>query len=223
MRYVEGRAALVAIDMHRGHLDPAIATLPLDALRSHRVIERSAAFFRGLRDLDVPIIHVVTAYRDAAEILSNPFWRAKNDDPFATRHNIARHNVSPSAGTQVIPDLIDPARDRVVATKKRYSAFLGTDLEFVLRALSISTVLLAGVNTNSCVLATAVEACNNDYRVVVVRDCVDSMDGDAAHDAGLLMIRTAFGWVAGSEEILAELGERRREPSEPAQRFAAQR
>lgn len=223
MRVIKGRAATVAIDMHRGHLDPTIATLPLDAARSRRVIERSAAFFRGLRDLDVPIIHAVTAYRDPAEILSNPFWRAKNDDPSATRRNIARHNVLPSAGTQVIPDLIDEKRDRVVATKKRYSCFLGTDLEFVLHTLGVDTVLLVGVNTNSCVLATAVEACNKDYRVVVVRDCVDSMDGDAAHDAALLMIRSAFGWVAGSEEILAELGARRGEPSEPAERFATQR
>ncbi len=218
MRYVEGPAAAVAIDMHRGHLDPTVATLPLDAARSREVIQRSAIFFKALRRLQVPIIHVVTAYRDPAEILSNPFWRAKNDDPTATRRRIARHNIVPSAGTEIIPELLDAAWDRVVATKKRYSAFGGTDLAFVLHTLGVQTLLLAGVNTNSCVLATAIEGCNLDYRVVVVADCADSMDGTEAHNAALLMIRTAFGWVARSEEILAELQEGREVPPDSRER-----
>ncbi len=223
MKYIEYPAAAVAIDMHRGHLDPTIATLPLDAARSRELIQRSATFFNALRRLAVPIIHVVTAYRDPAEVLSNPFWRAKNNDPSATRRHIARHNVLPSQGIQIIPELLDSAWDRVVATKKRYSAFLGTDLEFVLRTLGIQTLLLAGVNTNSCVLATASEGCNRDYRVVVVQDCVDSMDGEEAHDAALLMIRTAFGWMATCEEILVELRERKEMPPNSEERFAVQR
>jgi len=202
--YVEGRAAAVAIDMHRGHLDPTVATMPLTPEQSRRIITRASEFFAGLRRLQVPLIHVVTAYRDPAEILTNPFWRAKSADPDATRKNVARHNVLPSAGTQIIPELFDP-RDTVITAKKRYSCFLGTDLEFVLRARGVQTLLLTGVNTNSCVLATAVEACNLDFRVVVVEDCVDSMDGSEAHQAALALIRTAFGWVASAQTLLAEL------------------
>jgi hypothetical protein len=44
-----GRTALVAIDMHRGHLDPSVATLPLPAERCGPVIARAAALFRELR------------------------------------------------------------------------------------------------------------------------------------------------------------------------------
>ena len=70
------RTALVAIDMHRGHLDPAVATLPLARERCGPVIARAARLFAQLRERQVPIVHIVTEYRDAGEILANPFWKA---------------------------------------------------------------------------------------------------------------------------------------------------
>ena len=68
--------AVVAIDMHRGHLDPAVATLPLPAERCGPVIKRAAALFAGPRPLGVPVIPVVTANRDPGEIAANPFWKS---------------------------------------------------------------------------------------------------------------------------------------------------
>jgi len=72
--------AAVAIDMHRGHLDPAVATLPLHAERCGPVIKRAAALFDALRQKAVPVIHVVTEYRDPGEIAANPFWKSVHDD-----------------------------------------------------------------------------------------------------------------------------------------------
>src|SRR5918993_5770635 len=59
------RTAVVAIDMHRGHLDPTVATLPLAAERCGPVIKRAAALFDALRPRGVSIVHVVTEYRDS--------------------------------------------------------------------------------------------------------------------------------------------------------------
>ena len=61
------RTALVAIDIYRGHLDPAVATLP-PAERCDPVIARAAQLFAALRARRIPIVHVVTEYRDAQEI-----------------------------------------------------------------------------------------------------------------------------------------------------------
>jgi len=63
------------------------------------------------------------------------------------------------------------------------------------RGLGAEAVLLTGVNTNSCVLGTAFAANVRDFRTIVVTDCVDTMDGDALHEAGLTVIRTAVGWT----------------------------
>src|SRR5438046_8681923 len=86
--------ALVAIDMHRGHLDPAVATLPLPADRCRPVIERAAELFAEVRSRGVPVVHVVTEYRDPAEIASNPFWTWVHDEPAMVRKGIVRHNLA---------------------------------------------------------------------------------------------------------------------------------
>jgi nicotinamidase-related amidase len=205
IRLDRARTAVVAIDMHRGHLDAAVATLPLPAERCGPVIARAAELFRALRDRGVPIVHVVTEYRDAEEIMANPFWRAIADDPGKARRNSARHNINGGPGTEIIPALLDP-RDLVVGGKKRYNPFQDTDLGFVLRSrLAADTLILAGINTSSCVLCCGFEATNRDYRVVIARDAVDSMDGEAMHEFALRLMSVTIGWPLANDEIMAAL------------------
>jgi nicotinamidase-related amidase len=199
------KTAAVAIDMHRGHLDPAVATLPLPAERCGPVIKRAAALFEALRELAVPVIHVVTEYRDSGEIAANPFWKAVHDDPAKARRGILRHNLTGGPGTEIIPELLD-ARDLVVRGKKRYSVFHATDLAFLLRRLGADTVILAGINTTTCVLVAGFEATNLDLRVVIAADAVDSMDGEEMHGFALRLMAAAVGWPLGNEEILRALG-----------------
>ena len=195
----------IAIDMHRGHLDPAVATLPLPAERCGPVIKRAAALLAGLRERAVPVVHVVTEYREPAEIAANPFWKAAHDDPSKARRGILRHNLAGSPGTEIIAELSDP-RDLMVRGKKRYSSFHATDLEFLLRRLGADTVILAGINTTTCVLCAAFEATNLDFRVVIASDAVDSMDGEDMHRFALRLMQAALGWPLGNEDILQALG-----------------
>ena len=196
------RTAVVAIDMHRGHLDPAVATLPLPAARCGPVIKRAASLFADLRVRGVPIVHVVTEYRDAGEIAANPFWKAAHDDPTKARRGILEHNLEGSPGTEIIRELHDVG-DVVVRSKKRYSVFQPTDLEFLLRRrLGVDTVILAGINTTTCVLCAGFEATNRDFRVIVAADAVDSMDGEEMHRFALRLIEAAIGWPMTNDEIL---------------------
>jgi nicotinamidase-related amidase len=200
------RTALLAIDMHRGHLDPAIATLPLPAERCPGVIARARALFVSLRAIGVPIIHVVTVFRDPQETLANPFWNAITEDATKKRSGNKRHNVVGMPGIEIMPELVE-ASDYVVDTKKRYSPFLHTDLEFLLsRRLEADTVILAGINTTSCVLCASFEATNRDYRVVIAADACDSMDGEEAHAFALKLMANVTGWVMTNDEILAAFG-----------------
>ncbi len=197
------RPAVVTIDLHRGHLDPAVATMPLPPEVCDRVVKANAMFLAELRRRDVPVVHVVTSYRSVAEIATNPWWSAAADTD-ASRANVLRHQLPGSPGLELMPDVYDARRDLVVATKKRYDCFQATDLDHTLTALGADTLLLTGVNTNSCVMATSVSGNVRDYAVVVVRECVDSMDPDL-HEAALTVIGRAFGWVMTTEEVLAAL------------------
>ena len=199
------RTALVAIDMHRGHLDPEVATLPLPAERCGPVIDRAARLFATLRQRGVAIVHVVTEYRGPEEIAANPFWGAIENDPAKARKGMSRHNIIGGRGTEIIPALLDK-RDIVVGGKKRYSPFLGTGLDFVLRRrLAVDTLILAGINTSSCVLCCGFDATNRDYRVVIAADAVDSMDGEEMHSFALRLMSATIGWPLGNAELIAAL------------------
>ena len=197
--------ACVSIDMLRGHLDPAVATLPLPAERCGPLILRAAGLFRGLRAAGVPIVHVVTELRDPEELAANPFWKAIHDDPVKARKGVLRHNLAGSPGTEIIPELYEKG-DLVVREKKRYSAFFSTDLEFLLRRrLKADTVILTGVNTSSCILCTGFDATNRDFRVIIAEEAVDSMDGEEAHRFALRILAATAGWVMSNEAILNAL------------------
>lgn len=198
------RTVLVAIDMHRGHLDPAVATLPLSSERCAPLIERAARLFQELRALGIPIIHVVTEYRESGEIAANPFWEAIHNDPEKARKGILQHNLAGSTGTEIIPALWAPG-DLRVGGKKRYNCFQATGLEFLLHRLNAETLILAGINTTTCVLNTAFEATNRDFRVVIAAEAVDSMDGEEMHRFALQLMSAAMGWVLSHNEILRTL------------------
>ena len=71
-----------------------------------------------------------------------------------------------------------------IVVKQRISPFVGTDLEMLLRANGIDTLVLAGVHTSGVVLSTVRQAVDLDYRLIVVRDCC--ADPDAELNAMLL-------------------------------------
>ena len=62
------KAAVVAIDLHRGHLDMAVATMPTAPEVAARVIAANKRLFDWCRGVGIPVIHQVTSYRDADEI-----------------------------------------------------------------------------------------------------------------------------------------------------------
>ncbi len=202
---LKNKFAVISVDMHRGHLDPSVATLPLlPKERCENVIRNTACFFKTARKMGIPIIHVVTLYRDSDEILSNPQWREKNADPSATRNGIAHHNIIGEVTNEIIPELRE-AEDYIVNTKKRYSCYLYTELEYLLRQIGAENVVLTGINTSSCVLCTAFESCNRDFKVYVVEDCCDSMDGREFHEAAKMLIERILGHVVSSKEMVAVL------------------
>jgi len=195
------RPAVVTIDLHRGHLDPVVATLPLPPRAAADLVFRVVPILDRLRACGLPVIHVVTAYRDVDEIVSNPYWRFQTGRADSARRAIAEHNLEGLPGIDLMPGIEGPG-DRIIRTKKRYDCFVGTDLEFILRTTGCDSLLLMGVNTNSCVLATAIAASVRDFAVFVVADGVDSMLGPELHEAAEVLIDASFGWVVSAEDAL---------------------
>lgn len=215
------KTAIVAIDMHRGHLDMQVATMPTRPEDAKRVIGNARAALDFARTQGVAVVHVVLVYRKlkwiGSEGMTSPFWQAMHAAQGETdrltpgrRSTVREHNVEGSPGTQIIPELYRQG-DHVINNKKRLDCFYGTDLRMLLDAQGIKNVVLMGINTNTCVLNTAFTAFNFDYRVVVLADCVASMYGEDLHVLGLQNVARCLGWVITNEQFFEKVQEERNE------------
>jgi nicotinamidase-related amidase len=177
------------------------------------------------REAQIPVVHVVLVYRRipgvGSEGMVSPFWKAMHAAQGETdrltpgrKSTVREHNVEGSPGTQIIPELHRPG-DYVINNKKRLDCFYGTDLRQLLETLKVKTVVLMGINTNTCVLNTAFSAFNFDYRVVVLSDCVASMYGEDLHQLGLQNIARCLGWVITNEQFFDKLKQRREHALQP--------
>src|SRR5262249_10179485 len=89
----------------------------------------------------------------------------------------------------------------IVVTKHRYSGFFATDLDLILRARGVQTVLLAGTATNNCVDGTGRDAFSLGYYVVLVDDCTSATDPEV-QQATLKTVDHAYGIVVPLHDVI---------------------
>jgi nicotinamidase-related amidase len=119
------------------------------------------------RRAGIPVIFVRVAFRKGYPEVS-----AKNK-MFSAITKFGSMTIS-DASTQIHYS-VAPLPDEPVVTKLRVSAFAGSDLEIILRARKIDTLILTGIATSGVVLSTLREAADKDYGLVVLSDaCLDA-------------------------------------------------
>jgi nicotinamidase-related amidase len=127
------------------------------------LLAATAAAIDAARRSSTRVIYVVVGFRSGLPEVSprnKSFSRLKASGGFAT-------DVHPK---------VAPADDEVIVTKHRVGAFSGTDLDMILRAHDIDTLLLCGIATSGVVLSTLRHAADADYRIFVLRDCCSDQD-----------------------------------------------
>src|SRR6266540_3588209 len=128
-------------------------------------------------------------------------WLSK---PMLERHELvgfdSHHCQSGTWGAEFY--VVRPEPDDDVIVKHRYSAFMGTELDPLLRAQGVENLIIVGVTTNVCVESTARDGYMLDYHIVLVEDCTASYS-EEPHQATLANIRRAFGRVVTTEEIVS--------------------
>jgi nicotinamidase-related amidase len=197
------KTAIVSIDMHRGHLDDS-PQCPCPAPRAREIVAPIDSFHDSARALGIPIVHVRSVLRRGGEDdirgISSA-WRRTFPLHVGTIPNSDAHAIEGSRWTEFVTR-VEP-NDLIVETKRRLSAFYPTDLDFLLRNMRIETIVLDGGFTDCCILNTAFDAGNHNYRVIVARDLVRGTD-DHLEKAALAMVSLHLGLVADSADILTE-------------------
>ena len=203
--------AVVAVDMHEGHLDPKTATMLVPEEERKRVLTNTKRLVEMARKYEIPIIHVIINRR--------PIESRRRRNPFSETARRVNEKLEPDERSwtgktgliegwwlpKIMPEIGPGPDDYVINNKKTYSAYYGTDLEILLRTLEVDTVVIIGINTNTCDLCTSFETVNLGYKLVVISDCVASVYGYDLHTFALQNIARCFGWVLTLSEFEEKL------------------
>lgn len=97
---------------------------------------------------------------------------------------------------------VKPLPGECVVSKSRYSAFIGTNLDLILRSSDVKTLIMSGVTTNTCVESTARQGFMMDYNIVFLEDCTATHYIEE-HKAALNNIEQNYGFVRPSTELFS--------------------
>jgi len=130
-------------------------------------LDRLSRAITAARASDVAVVYVKVGFRSG-----HPEISARNRTFSAIAGSGGFAEDSPAAE---IHPAVAPRPGDVVVTKRRVSAFTGSDLEVLLRGLGAGTLVLTGIATSGVVLSTLRQAADLDYRLVVLEDaCLDA-------------------------------------------------
>jgi len=181
------RPALIVIDMLKGFTDPA---MPLGAKLDNEIEAQKplvdAAHARG-----IPVIFSTVFYEEA-DIRDAGIWGLKQ-----------KGATTLAAGSEAVK--VDPRLDvqpnDILLVKKYASCFFGTDLVPRLNSRRVDTLIITGCTTSGCVRATAVDAVQNGFRPMVVREAVGDRSA-AAHEQSLFDLNAKYADVVSLDETL---------------------
>ena len=198
-RIAPRHTALIIIDMQKDFVHDGLACdqAGRDLTATRSIIPALTVLLAAARAAGTLVVHV-------------GFWtlpdHASDSGPWLAQRRRATFSsdkvcIADSEGAEFIDEL-RPRPGEPVIHKHRYSAFKGTDLDMLLRAHRIRTVIATGVSTNACVESTARDAFELGNYLCMPRDGVASWD-TRLHEATLDTMNHRFGLVTNCAEIMA--------------------
>lgn len=184
---VPERTAVLVIDMIRDFCD-LDGLMPLPG--AERLYPLQNAIVSAARERGAMVGWVIDCHRPGV----------RQDREFLKR---TPHCIEGTQGVEIMPQLERETGD-FLFTKRRYSAFFGTDLDLTLRDNRIDTLITFGVVTNICVRSTVHDAFFNGYRVVVPHDAC-AATGPREQASSLFDIATHFGVVSDAARTISAL------------------
>ena len=195
-------AAVLVVDMQNEFVGPN----SIFPVADKEIVFRMQSFLKVVRDMGVPVIY--TAYRAREGI--PPYG------PAATLLAAVREGRAHRGPAADIVPALAPQPGDLVVHKLKQSGFYGTDMEIILRALKVDTVIISGVTTNVCCVATARDAAARDLSVVFLSDLTATFDLPGANGKAIpaetvqqvtcAIVAHSIGEVTTAGDVLVRLG-----------------
>ena len=186
------KTALIVIDLLQGYTTEGA---PLYAPGVVSAVSEMHELLKAARATDMIIIHTQVRYNPHT-FIDGGVWTKKapvlkalvEGDPYAE-----------------FCEGMEPRPEELLITKNYASAFFGTSLNATLTAAGVDTLLITGCTTSGCIRATAVDALQNGFRPICVRECCGDRHNDP-HEANLFDINAKYGDVIDKSEALEYIG-----------------
>lgn len=185
------KTALVIIDMQNDVAHPDGALFIRDAAGRAGTM---GAVLDAFREAGAPVIHVVRSYRADgwdAERFRVPWFQA--DRGFLVEGTWGR----------MVLDRLAPADGEPIVVKQRFSAFMGTELDLLLRRARVERIAVVGVTLPNCPRATMYDAIALDYEVIAVEDGLATAS-EETRMANLADLQGIGVRVATADEVIRE-------------------
>jgi len=182
------KTALLVIDLLQGY---TLKGAPLFAPGVVRAVAEMPPLLKLARAKKMPIIHTRVLY-NPSDFVDGGVWVRKAP--------VLKSLVPGNKYAQFCKG-VEPKKGELVIVKNYASCFFGTSLAATLTAMGADTVLITGCTTSGCVRASAVDAVQNGFRPIVIRECVGDRH-DGPHEANLFDINAKYGDVISKADAM---------------------
>ena len=197
--------ALIVVDMQNatGNRAMGLGKLLAESGKAQQADYR----FDRIEQLLVPNIQkLLTAFRDNNWPVIYVTYGAETPDAHDVPQHLkpivtATNNIEGQKEHEIVSDLT-PLPNEPVLNKTTMGAFCSTKIDTVLRATGVDTLVCVGVSTNNCVGMTAMEACDLQYKVIVVSDATGT-DSQEMQDSTLNMLGRLWARIMTTDEVVS--------------------
>ncbi len=210
------KAAILVIDMQNDFCHPEgwLAHIGVDVTPAREPIEPLKTLLPQLRAVNVPVVWVNWGNRPDLLNISAGVRHVYNPtgegvglgDPLPTR---GAPVLAKGSWAAAVVDELEQKPEDILVDKYRMSGFWDTPLDSILRNLGKTTLFLAGVNIDQCVMATLQDASFLGYDCILLKDCAATTSPEYCLKATLYNVKQCFGFVTDSPSLLDAVNSRK--------------
>ncbi len=198
--------ALLCIDMQYLDAAPGYGVFA-DATSSGLPSEAQAYYFSCLEDYVLPNVRKLQdSFRaNRLEVIHTRIQSMTQDgrDRGPGHKRLGLHAAPGSKEAQFLPE-IAPQGDEIIVNKTASGVFTSTNLEYVLRNLGITGLVVVGVYSNECVSTAVRDACDLGFYVTLISDAITTVTPEL-QEATITTMTDRYARVMTTAEALAEI------------------
>jgi ureidoacrylate peracid hydrolase len=205
------RTALIVVDMQnafarKGGMLDLVARF--DEEKANRTIAADKKVLDAFRRKGMKVVFLRMTYKEDLSDAGGPDspHYYKQSGRIAMRENPDVKFLIEGTWDWDIIDELKPQPGETIVNKPRYSGFVKTDLDDILKAADIKYLVFIGIATNVCVESTLRDAFFRDYFPILVGDGCANVGPDFIQEATVFNVSTMFGWVTSTDELVKSLG-----------------